>query len=89
MQLCLHACSLDWIQGAIVSAAVIGAALGSATGGAFSDAIGRKSALLLGDLLLVVGAVVMALARNVSSLVAGLFALLSLITVVTQMLFGS
>jgi MFS family permease len=63
--------SLNWIQGVIVSAAVFAAALGSALGGAFGDHAGRKRALLVGDALFAAGAILMAAAQGVGTLVAG------------------
>ena len=63
--------SLNWMQGLIVTAAVLGAAVGSAAGGAMGDAFGRKRALLAGDGLFVAGAVAMALAPGISVLVTG------------------
>lgn len=62
---------LIWIQEVIVSAAVLGAALGSALGGWFSDKVGRKKALLLGDVLFTLGALLMAAAQTPSALIAG------------------
>ena len=64
-------CSLNWIQGVIVSAAVFGAALGAALGGALGDQFGRKTMLLVGDALFAVGAVLMAAAQGVGSLIGG------------------
>ena len=64
-------CSLNWIQGVIVSAAVFGAAAGSALGGALGDLVGRKRTLLVGDVLFAVGAILMAAAQGVGALVAG------------------
>ena len=69
--ICMLACRLIWIQEVIVSAAVLGAALGSALGGWFSDKVGRKKALLLGDVLFTLGAVLMAAAQTPSALIAG------------------
>ena len=69
MKLCLR--SLIWIQGVIVSAAVFAAALGAALGGAFGDHAGRKCALLLGDALFAAGAILMAAAQGVGTLIAG------------------
>ena len=63
--------SLNWIQGVVVSAAVVGAAVGSAAGGALGDALGRKRALLASDALFAAGALAMALAPGVRVLVAG------------------
>lgn len=63
---------LSWIQGLIVSAAVGGAAGGSAAGGALSDWLGRKKALLTGDVLFAAGALLMAAAPGVSVIIAGL-----------------
>ncbi|KAK9802634.1 hypothetical protein WJX73_008174 [Symbiochloris irregularis] len=62
---------LAWLQEVVVSATVVCAGLSSALGGAFSDAFGRKRALLLGDGLFAVGAVVLASAGGVGALVIG------------------
>ena len=64
-------CSLNWIQGVIVSSAVFGAAAGSALGGALGDFAGRKKTLLVGDVLFAVGALLMAAAQGVGPLIAG------------------
>ena len=64
-------CSLNWIQGVIVSAAVFGAAAGSALGGALGDFAGRKKTLLVGDALFAAGAILMAAAQGVGTLIAG------------------
>lgn len=70
-QLRLSLCRLAWLQEVIVSATVMCAGLSSALGGAFSDAFGRKRALLLGDGLFAIGAVVLAAAGGVGALVTG------------------
>lgn len=62
---------LVWIQEVIVSAAVLGAGVGSAIGGWFSDKVGRKKALLVGDVLFTLGALLMAAAGSPNSLIAG------------------
>lgn len=62
---------LVWIQEVIVSAAVIGAGFGSAIGGWLSDKLGRKKALLLGDVLFALGALSMAAARSPNALITG------------------
>ena len=70
----IHKCTCDrlaWLQEAIVSATVIGAGLSSALGGAFSDAFGRRTGLLLGDVLFAIGAILLAAAGNVSTLIFG------------------
>lgn len=67
-----HLCRLIWVQELIVSAAVFGAGLGSAIGGWFSDKVGRKKALLAGDILFAVGALLMAAAHSPHALIAGL-----------------
>ena len=64
-------CRLVWIQEIIVSAAVIGAGFGSAIGGWLSDKLGRKKALLLGDVLFTLGALSMAAARSPNALITG------------------
>eukprot|EP00891_Asterochloris_glomerata_P003905 jgi/Astpho2/3905/Aster-04413 len=62
---------LNWLQGIVVSAAVVGAAVGAAGGGWISDLIGRKTALLVGDVLFALGAGLMAAARTPRQLIAG------------------
>ncbi|KAL0033523.1 hypothetical protein WJX79_001225 [Trebouxia sp. C0005] len=62
---------LVWIQEVIVSAAVLGAGVGSAIGGWFSDQVGRKKALLVGDVLFTLGALLMAAAGSPNALIAG------------------
>lgn len=64
-------CRLVWLQEIIVSAAVLGAGIGSAIGGWFSDKVGRKSALLLGDVLFTAGALLMASARSPQAIIVG------------------
>ena len=64
-------CRLHWIEGVIVSAAVLGAAFGSACGGALSDSLGRKAALKVADVFFAAGAVVMAAAPSAAILVIG------------------
>ena len=54
-----------------MSAAVLGAGVGSAIGGWFSDKVGRKKALLVGDVLFTLGALLMAAAGSPNSLIAG------------------
>lgn len=50
---------------------MIGAGFGSAIGGWLSDKLGRKKALLLGDVLFTVGALSMAAARSPNALITG------------------
>ena len=64
-------CRQTWLQEVIVSATVVAAGLSSALGGAFSDALGRKAALLAADILFAGGAVVMAGAGRVGALITG------------------
>lgn len=45
--------------------------MSSAAGGAFSDAYGRRTALLLADLLFATGCILLAAAHDVSTLIAG------------------
>ncbi len=54
-----------------MSAAIIAAGVGSAAGGAFSDAFGRKRALLLADVLFTLGALGMGAAWSAGVLIAG------------------
>ena len=65
------ACRLVWTQEVIVSAAVLGAGVGSAIGGWFSDTVGRRKALLVGDVLFTLGALLMAAAGSPNALIAG------------------
>ncbi|KAL0047264.1 hypothetical protein WJX82_011173 [Trebouxia sp. C0006] len=62
---------LVWTQEVIVSAAVLGAGVGSAIGGWFSDTVGRRKALLVGDVLFTLGALLMAAAGSPNALIAG------------------
>ena len=64
-------CRLHWIQGLIVSAAVVGAAIGSAVGGFWADKKGCKAALSLADILFALGALVMAFAPDAAILIIG------------------
>ena len=45
--------------------------MGSAIGGWFSDKVGRKKALLVGDVLFTLGALLMAAAGSPNALIAG------------------
>ncbi|KAG2309121.1 hypothetical protein Bca52824_028869 [Brassica carinata] len=51
-----------WLQEMIVSMTVAGAIVGAAVGGWYNDTFGRKTSILIADVLFIVGAVVMALA---------------------------
>ncbi len=77
-------CRLVWIQEVIVSAAVLGAGVGSVIGGWFSDKVGRKKALLVGDVLFTLGALLMAAAGSPNSLIAGQIASFSKQSLCTQ-----
>lgn len=61
----------SWVTGTIVSSAVAGAGCGSAVGGWISDHLGRKKALLMGDLLFAAGALFMAAAINTTTVIIG------------------
>ncbi len=56
---------------------MIGAGVGSAIGGWFSDKVGRKKALLVGDVLFTLGALLMAAAGSPNALIAGQIASVS------------
>ncbi len=56
-----------------MSAAVVGAAVGSALGGFWSDRSGRKSSLKIADVFFAVGAIVMALASDATTLILGIY----------------
>lgn len=58
-------------QQLIVSSAIIAAGVGSATGGYLCDQVGRRKALLLGDVLFTVGALLMSAAQSTLGLVLG------------------
>lgn len=60
-----------YLQETIVSMAVAGAIVGAAIGGWLNDRHGRKPALLIGDLLFFVGAVIMAAANGPPLLIVG------------------
>ncbi len=57
----------------ITSLAVAGAAVGSLIGGPMADKIGRRTTLIVGDILNVIGALFMSLTPNVSLLMFGRF----------------
>ena len=56
----------------IVSAAIVAAAVGSVAGGWLADRAGRRSALLLADVLFAAGALAMAAAQDQYWLIAGM-----------------
>ncbi|XP_075667118.1 putative inositol transporter 2 [Castanea sativa] len=60
-----------YLQETIVSTAVAGAIIGAAVGGWLNDRYGRKPALLLGDILFFIGAVIMAAANGPPLLIVG------------------
>ncbi|KAL4627620.1 hypothetical protein ACB092_05G178100 [Castanea dentata] len=60
-----------YLQETIVSMAVAGAIIGAAVGGWLNDRYGRKPALLLGDILFFIGAVIMAAANGPPLLIVG------------------
>lgn len=62
---------LAWMQEVIVSAAVLGAGAGAAVGGFVSDRLGRKTALLAGDVMFAFGAILMAAAGSPDVLIVG------------------
>lgn len=64
-------CRLSTLQGLIVSAAIMAAVVGSSCGGALSDRLGRKSALLVADVLFILGAFCMGLAPSAAVLIMG------------------
>lgn len=55
----------------VTSILTLGAALGALLGGCFSDRCGRKPAILLSDILFILGAVLLACANSVGILVFG------------------
>ncbi|KAI9122585.1 hypothetical protein K1719_006425 [Acacia pycnantha] len=62
-----------WLQGAVVSFALIGAVVGSLVGGWFNDRFGRKKAIKIAAFLFFVGALIMGAAPNPAALLAGRF----------------
>lgn len=60
-----------WLQEMIVSMAVAGAIIGAAVGGWANDRFGRRTSILVADLLFFAGAVVMASATGPAQLVVG------------------
>jgi MFS family permease len=55
----------------IVSLATLGAAFGSMIGGPFADAYGRKTTIILADVLFTIGGIVMGVAPNIPVLIIG------------------
>ncbi|WP_101295470.1 sugar porter family MFS transporter [Halegenticoccus soli] len=61
----------SWVQGLVVSGALIGAVIGAATGGYLADRIGRRRLILIAAVVFFVGSLTMAIAPNVEVLVVG------------------
>lgn len=60
-----------WLQELIVSAAIAGAIIGAAIGGWANDRFGRKTSIMIADILFFIGAVIMASAPNPTLLIVG------------------
>ncbi|XP_057748525.1 probable inositol transporter 2 [Arachis stenosperma] len=60
-----------WLQEAVVSTAIAGAIIGAAIGGWINDKYGRKIAIMLADLLFLLGSVIMAAAPSSVILIVG------------------
>ncbi|QCD79798.1 inositol transporter 4-like [Vigna unguiculata] len=60
-----------WLQETIVSMAIAGAIIGAAFGGWVNDRFGRKTSILISDVLFLAGAIVMAFAPSPWFLIAG------------------
>jgi MFS family permease len=58
----------------LVSAALVGAVCGSTLSGRFTDALGRKRAILITAAIFTVGSILCAVARNVPVLIVGCLA---------------
>lgn len=60
-----------WLQELIVSTALAGAIIGAAIGGWANDRFGRKTSIMIADILFFIGAVIMASAPNPTLLIVG------------------
>ncbi|WP_117592261.1 sugar porter family MFS transporter [Haloprofundus halophilus] len=60
-----------WVEGLVVSGALVGAVVGAAVGGRLADRIGRRRLILVGAAVFFVGSLLMAVAPTVEILVIG------------------
>ncbi|GAB4830754.1 Sugar (and other) transporter [Ancistrocladus abbreviatus] len=60
-----------WLQETIVATAVAGAIIGAAVGGWLNDKLGRKTTILIADVLFFIGALVMAFAPSPAIIIVG------------------
>src|SRR5580692_10634986 len=61
------------MQGIVVGIALAGAVIGAATAGQISDSVGRRRVILGAGLLFIAGALISALAQDVTTLLIGRF----------------
>ena len=67
----LHLSPKAWLHAQVVSSLLAGAAVGSLAGSGLADSLGRKTALLLDAVPLLVGALVSATANSLTAMVVG------------------
>ena len=67
----LHLSPKAWLHAQVVSSLLAGAAVGSLAGSGLADSLGRKTALLLDAVPLLVGALVSATASSLTAMVVG------------------
>lgn len=60
-----------FLQGTVVSGAMVGAIVGAAFGGRLADRLGRRRLILIGAVLFFVGSLIMAIAPSVGILIVG------------------
>ncbi|QSX00540.1 sugar porter family MFS transporter [Haloterrigena alkaliphila] len=66
-----YAVNPSYIEGIIVSGAMVGAIIGAAFGGRLADRLGRRRLILVGAVVFFVGSLIMAVAPNVEVLILG------------------
>ncbi|WP_306054311.1 sugar porter family MFS transporter [Natronococcus wangiae] len=66
-----YSMSPSYVEGVIVSGAMIGAIIGAALGGRLADRLGRRRLILVGAVIFFVGSLIMAIAPTVEVLIVG------------------